>query len=316
MHWAGSHHQLRKLQSRLSLVQGASGKCGGAYLYSNQRGCDGNRLYFDGRSDYIHPVYLCRDHSMCYCYYYCYYYSLSSSLICLNGSLLCQGSQFGLRDVEVLSALVDLDDVRTFRNKSASVQEQSSAAAAARVYPIIDLRHFSLAGSGHGSRPATSPVAVSLHSAEEECCLGPACWLWDYLRRSGASGYLLPLSGGADSAAVAGIVKVMCDLVVSEVGKGNKEVADDALRIVNGSSDASAAAPDALAISADSLCNALLHTVYMSTENSSQNTRSRASRIAGSIGAFHSALAIDLIISVQHLAAKIASSSSSASSLR
>jgi hypothetical protein len=26
--------------------------------------------------------------------------------------------------------------------------------------------------------------------------LGPACWLWDYLRRSGQGGYFLPLSGG------------------------------------------------------------------------------------------------------------------------
>ncbi len=43
---------------------------------------------------------------------------------------------------------------------------------------------------------------------------GPACWLWDYLRRSGAGGFLLPLSGGADSAAVAAIVASMCRLAV------------------------------------------------------------------------------------------------------
>ena len=43
---------------------------------------------------------------------------------------------------------------------------------------------------------------------------GPACWLWDYLRRSGASGFLLPLSGGADSSAVAAIVGSMCQLAV------------------------------------------------------------------------------------------------------
>ena len=42
---------------------------------------------------------------------------------------------------------------------------------------------------------------------------GPACWLWDYLRRSGASGFLLPLSGGADSSAVAALVASMCRLV-------------------------------------------------------------------------------------------------------
>lgn len=31
----------------------------------------------------------------------------------------------------------------------------------------------------------TSPVPLRLHIPEEECGMGPACWLWDYLRRSG-----------------------------------------------------------------------------------------------------------------------------------
>lgn len=52
------------------------------------------------------------------------------------------------------------------------------------------------------------------HSPEEEIAYGPSCWLWDYLRRSGASGFLLPISGGADSSAVAAIVGCMCQLVV------------------------------------------------------------------------------------------------------
>jgi NH3-dependent NAD+ synthetase len=50
---------------------------------------------------------------------------------------------------------------------------------------------------------------LQVHRPEEEIAYGPACWLWDYLRRSGASGFLLPLSGGADSAATAAIVGCM-----------------------------------------------------------------------------------------------------------
>ena len=37
---------------------------------------------------------------------------------------------------------------------------------------------------------------VFFHSAPEEIALSPAFWLWDYLRRSGAAGFLIPLSGG------------------------------------------------------------------------------------------------------------------------
>ena len=49
------------------------------------------------------------------------------------------------------------------------------------------------------------------------CDAGPACWMWDFMRRSGACGFLLPLSGGADSASVAAIVGCMCQLVIKAV---------------------------------------------------------------------------------------------------
>jgi NAD+ synthase (glutamine-hydrolysing) len=41
----------------------------------------------------------------------------------------------------------------------------------------------------------------------------PSLYLWDYLKKSGASGYFLALSGGADSAAVALVVYNMCQLL-------------------------------------------------------------------------------------------------------
>ncbi len=43
---SGSHHQLRKLNTRLELMQSATSKGGGVYLYANQQGCDGGRLYY------------------------------------------------------------------------------------------------------------------------------------------------------------------------------------------------------------------------------------------------------------------------------
>jgi len=61
------------------------------------------------------------------------------------------------------------------------------------------------------------PQLVKYHCVEEEIAYGPACWLWDYLRRSGASGFFLPLSGGADSGATASMVGVMSNLVVKAV---------------------------------------------------------------------------------------------------
>jgi NAD+ synthase (glutamine-hydrolysing) len=45
---SGSHHNLRKLDQRIALIQEATRKNGGIYLYANQQGCDGDRLYYDG----------------------------------------------------------------------------------------------------------------------------------------------------------------------------------------------------------------------------------------------------------------------------
>lgn len=46
---SGSHHELRKLHTRIELIVEATKKAGGIYLYSNQCGADGDRLYYDGK---------------------------------------------------------------------------------------------------------------------------------------------------------------------------------------------------------------------------------------------------------------------------
>lgn len=152
---------------------------GGVYLHANQRGCDGGDLYYDG-----------------------------SGCIIQNGDFLSQGSQFGLDDVEVVTATVDLDLIQSKR-KSHSFQEQSINQP--QIHKIaVD---FNLCRSDRALSTPSPIIEAKLHSPEEELVLGAACWLWDYLRRSGASGFLLPLSGGADSSATAAIVGAMCQVI-------------------------------------------------------------------------------------------------------
>jgi len=260
-------------------MKSATAKCGGAYVYSNQQGCDGNRMYFDG-----------------------------CSLIYVNGELVAQGSQFSVTDIEVVTAVIDLNDIRTYRNATASLQEQSSSTGS-RIHRI-DLKHFRLGmnGSEEINNNVSLPIRARIHSPEEECALGPACWLWDYIRRSGASGLLLPLSGGADSASVAGIVRVMCKLVATAVTNGDQRVIDDIKRITNieipefnlsllHDSTSISNNNDMILSLGDKYCNSILHTVYMGTSNSSIATNSRAARLSKSIGAYHNFLNIDLIVS-------------------
>lgn len=77
----------------------------------------------------------------------------------------------------------------------------------------------------------SQPIQPRYHAPEEEIALGPACWLWDYLRRCGAAGFFLPLSGGIDSCATAVIVHSMCREVMKGISQGNEQVIKDVRKV-------------------------------------------------------------------------------------
>ena len=261
---SGSHHELRKLDTRIALIRNASAKNGGVYLYANQQGCDGGRLYFDG-----------------------------CALIAQNGEILAQGSQFSLKDVEVVTATVNLHDVRTYRGAKASRAVQASQTER---LPQIDIDFDIGIEGGKGGLP----IKPRTHEPEEEIALGPACWLWDYLRRSGAAGYFIPLSGGADSGAVATLVGSMCQLVAKAVREKDTAVINDVTRWL-----AEGETPDVFADPCV-LANRLLYTCYIGTENSSRETRKRAKQLAEQIGAYHLDINMDgLVNALQSLFTRI-----------
>ncbi|KAL9649390.1 hypothetical protein ABK040_014301 [Willaertia magna] len=264
---SGSHHTLRKLNTRVDLIKNATTKNGGVYLYSNQQGCDGDRLYFDG-----------------------------CSMIAVNGCVVAQGSQFSLKDVEVVTANIDLDQVRAFRHKIAS---RSVQAAETREFKRIRVDFTLLNAKFSPKFVPTEPIDVFYHLPEEEIALGPACWLYDYLRRSGQGGYFLPLSGGADSAATAAIVGSMCQLLFKDCTKEahsyeekyNKIMLLKDLRRICGKDDNWVPSSD------KEIANIVFVTCYMGTENSSEQTKGRAKKLAEEIGCHHLDVNIDPIIS-------------------
>lgn len=71
---------------RADLIAAATARLGGVYLLTNQVGCDGGRLFYDG-----------------------------CSMIALNGEMITQSPQFTLKEVEVDIATVDLEEIRTYR---------------------------------------------------------------------------------------------------------------------------------------------------------------------------------------------------------
>ncbi|NXF07417.1 NADE synthetase, partial [Smithornis capensis] len=126
---SGSHHVLRKAHTRVDLVNSATAKNGGIYIFANQKGCDGDRLYYDG-----------------------------CAMISMNGETVAQGSQFSLDDVEVLVATLDLEDVRSYR------AEISSRNLAVRILYVCQLCQagFLLPLSGGIDSSATACIVYSM----------------------------------------------------------------------------------------------------------------------------------------------------------
>ncbi|HIN28107.1 TPA: glutamine-dependent NAD(+) synthetase [Candidatus Poribacteria bacterium] len=252
---SASHHQLRKLNQRIDLIRSATAKSGGIYLYANQQGCDGGRLYFDG-----------------------------CALIAINGEIVTRGAQFSIEDVEVVTATIDLEEVRSYRGAIGSRSVQASQAT-----PIPRIMVDFELTTDRRIPPSNSDV-VSYHTPEEEIAYGPACWLWDYLRRSGSSGFFLPVSGGADSSSTAAIVGSMCQMVANAVVSGNQQVIADARRIT-GEDD------NYLPTDPREFANRIFHTCYMESQNSSKATRNRAKAIADQVGSYHLDVNIDSVVS-------------------
>ncbi|XP_058382152.1 glutamine-dependent NAD(+) synthetase isoform X3 [Diceros bicornis minor] len=132
---SGSHHVLRKAHARVDLVTMATTKNGGIYLLANQKGCDGDRLYYDG-----------------------------CAMIAMNGSVFAQGSQFSLDDVEVLTATLDLEDVRSYR---AEISSRNLAASRVSPYPRVKV-DFALSCREDVLLPLSEPVEWKYHSPAEE----------------------------------------------------------------------------------------------------------------------------------------------------
>lgn len=61
----------------VDLLKNATMKCGGCYIYSNLRGCDGQRVYFEGVSS-----------------------------ITLNGQILNRARQFALDEVVIIFSVI------------------------------------------------------------------------------------------------------------------------------------------------------------------------------------------------------------------
>jgi NAD+ synthase (glutamine-hydrolysing) len=219
-----------------------------------------------------------------------------SSMVIQNGEVLAQGSQFSLAPVEVTVATVDIEKVRSYRSSiSRNVQ-----AAAQPDFPRVECDLVLSCPTEEiwlsDQLEISQPIELRIMDPMEEIYMSTSVYLWQYLTRTNSAGFFLALSGGLDSSSVALFVYGMARLVLLSIESGAETVLQD-LRRVTGDNKFVPQRPE-------EIVSRLLHTCYMGTVNSSEETQGRAKRLAGIIGAYHSNITINETITAHEAMVK------------
>ncbi|WP_432799624.1 NAD(+) synthase [Poriferisphaera sp. WC338] len=248
---SASHFSFSKHKTRKQLVTESSRAFGVGYAYSNLVGNEAGRAVYDG-----------------------------GTLIAANGKLLAAGPRFGFTPHQITHAVLDIDDIRTSKAQLASRQYTPDTKDG-----IINV-DFEVPQAIAESNPLNE--AAWEHDAylhEEEFSRAIALGLYDYARKSRSQGFIVSLSGGADSTAVTCLVYLMIDFALKH--KSAEELCKE-LGI------------DQPAVLADSPATAItkhiLTTAYQATQNSSDATRLAAKTVADCIGSTHYEFDIDPIV--------------------
>ena len=242
---SASHFAFGKNAIRHRFVLEGSRAFGATYLYANLLGNESGRILFDG-----------------------------GGLIASGGRWMAQGSRFSFADRQLTSAWIDVETTRLGQSRSASFRPVLGARSERVISADFPWPKIALGAPP----PRSSPVPTwetGPHLKEEEFTRAVGLGLFDYLRKSASKGYLVSLSGGADSAAVSCLCADALALAVNELGA---EGARERLTQVPGLT---------LPAATDAWVGALLTTVYQATENSGPVTRDAARQLAQALGAHH-----------------------------
>ena len=248
---SASHFAFGKHAVRQRFVLEGSRAFQVSYIYANLLGNEAGRAIYDG-----------------------------DAMIASAGQLVASGPRFSYADYQVTSAVIDVDHTRMQRARTGSYQPVITEGDD----HCVDVP-FAFAPRSPAVRDITvSPWELGEHLKEEEFTRAVSLGLFDYLRKSRSRGFVVSLSGGADSAAVACLSALLVHFGVSELGR-------DAFLKKLGYLPALADVP-----AEASLVRPLLTCVYQATRNSSDVTRNAARAVAESLGAEHLELDVDGIV--------------------
>ncbi len=269
---SASHFAFAKQQIRERFVLEGSRAFCVSYAYCNLLGNEAGRSIYDG-----------------------------GTLLASGGKMLVRGPRFSFSDWVLTSAVIDVTNTRRAKAESfPDVAAKNADDDAGRVevafeFPYVEEEptggvtvHTEASGlRSNGTMPIRVPGhpkwETGPHQKEEEFTRAQALALFDYLRKSRAAGFVVSLSGGADSSAVAVLVSLMLQFAEREIGLGG------ILKKLTHVRDMPEIYPPKGGLPYDDasrkLIARLLTCVYQSTRNSGQDTLRAAEKVSAAIGA-------------------------------
>ncbi|MGC6457987.1 MAG: NAD(+) synthase [Akkermansiaceae bacterium] len=238
---SASHFAFAKQEVREQFVLEGSRAFGAVYVYANLLGNEAGRAIYDG-----------------------------GGLIASAGQIVAEGIRFSFEDVTLVQKTVDIE--RNRLHQARTVSRQIDVQGLSEIEIPFDWPEV----TRHDGLEPVPPMPK-----DEEFTRAMALAYFDYLRKSWSGGFVVSLSGGADSAAVSTFVKIMIDLALNELGE---EGVRNKLPHLD------------LPERAENWMKLLLFCAYQGTKNSGPTTREAARAVASAIGCEYAEWEVDDLV--------------------
>ncbi len=238
---SASHFAFGKLETRKRFVLEGSRSFGVGYVYTNLLGNEAGRAIYDG-----------------------------GTIIASNGELIAMSERLTFHDVRLTSALIDIDAQRMAQSQAATQFNLPHIQDAAVEVP------FSFPKISPQPNPITDAKwEKSPFLQEEEFARAEVLGLYDYLRKSRSQGFVVSLSGGADSSAIVSLCYLMCLLGSESIGLDKFKSKLNYIKDIDKCE------------SPQQIASLLITTAYQPTENSGAITRNAAAQLAAACKTQH-----------------------------
>ena len=252
---SASHFAFDKHEIRRRFVAEGSRAFGVSYIYANLLGNEAGRVIYDG-----------------------------GAIVASLGDVVACGSRFSFADRELTAAVVDVEMTRMNQARTASFKPNLKEAPESCVHVPFSFPRTVAVGE---EATAAAAWESSERFKEEEFARSVSLALYDYMRKSRSRGFVVSLSGGVDSAAVAMLIHLMVRFGVEQLGVNGFY---RKLGHLKKPRPLDRKAPEF------QITRQLLTCVYQATTNSSDTTSRAARTLAEGIGAEYHHFDVDPLV--------------------